>query len=655
MDRSESLACARPWENYRMTSSRLKKAYRSWGIAVASAIAVMAFNVCRPGYLDAAASTTAAPNGEQLYTQACAKCHSNPKVVRAPQLTVLRTLDAQQVLDALEVGAMRFIGLQHTDQERRLIAEYVTGKKLIQQAEAVSVDRCVDSSANFDPASSPKWNGWGNGLDNARFQSAAASGLSSDQIAKLGVKWAFGLPQNTTISQPTIVGGRVFFGSSRGMVYALDAKTGCLYWTTKIGASVRSATTVAPLPGSNPPRYAVYFGDLGARAHALDATTGAEIWTVQVESHPAARISGAPALYQERLYVPVSSTEEAAIDPKAQCCTFRGSVSALDAATGKKIWQAYTIQQKPHPTRKTQMGTQLFGPAGAGIWSSPTVDPVRQAVYVTTGDNYADPASKTSDAVLAFDLTNGKLLWSRQFTANDAFTIGCAIGDKLSCPEANGPDLDFGSSAILRALPNGKRVLLAGQKSGVIHAVDPDKKGKLLWERRLGRGGVLGGIQWGPAADDDTVYVAISDIETKIHQDPDIGMTTALDNQKGGGLYALDIATGKQRWMKPPAGCGGRDHCSPAQSAAVTAMPGMVFSGSVDGHLRAYSTQEGKVILDFNSAQDFPTVNKVPAKGGSIDGPGATIAGGMLYMSSGYSLWGGLPGNVLLGMSPEGK
>ncbi len=640
-----------------MGTSGLIQTHKFWSTTLAMAMAVIALSLTWSRYLDAAESGGSAPNGAKLYGEFCARCHSNPKVVRAPQIAVLRTLDAQQVLDALEVGAMRFIGFQHSAPERRAIAEYLTGKKVNEQAEtqAATANRCADTSAKFDPSSGPKWNGWGNGLDNARFQSATDAGLSSDQIAKLGVKWAFGLPSNTTISQATIVGGRVFFGSSRGRIYALDAQTGCLYWTTRVGGSVRTAMTVAALPGVNPPRYAVYFGDLSAKAHALDATTGEAIWTTQVESHPAARISGGPVFYQGRLYVPVSSTEEAATDPKLGCCTFRGSVSALDAATGKKIWQGYTIQQKPRPTRKTPAGTQLYGPAGAGVWSAPTIDPIRRAVYVTTGDNYADPATKTSDAVLAFDLKDGKLLWSRQFTANDAFTIGCVTGDKNSCPEANGPDLDFGSSAILRALPNGKRVLLAGQKSGVIHALDPDQKGKVLWDKRLGRGGVLGGIQWGPAADDDTVYVAISDVDIKPHQDPDLGLVTELDNQKGGGLYALDIATGKQRWMKPPVGCGGRDHCSPAQSAAVTAMPGMVFSGSIDGHMRAYSTQEGKVVWDFNSAQDFPTVNKIPAKGGSIDGPGPTVAGGMVYMSSGYSLWGGLPGNVLLGLSPDGK
>ena len=604
----------------------------------------------------APAAAESALNGEQLYQRTCAGCHSSAKAIRAPQLSALRSMDAQQVLDALEVGPMRFVGLRRNGDERRAIAEFVTGKKLgAEVAKDTSVGRCADTTGKFDPAAGPQWNGWSNGLTNTRFQSAADAGLSSDQISQLAVKWAFGLPLNTTISQPTVVGGRIFVGSSRGRVYSIDAKTGCLYWSVKITTSERSAMTVAAVPGTNPPRYAVYFGDLAANAHALDATTGTQLWITQVESHPLARSTGAVVLYKDRLYVPVSSTEEAG-DPKAPCCIFRGSVVALDAATGKKIWQAYTIREKPKPTRKNALGVQLWGPAGAGVWSAPTIDTKRNAIYVTTGDNYADPATKTSDAIVAFDLKTGKMLWSHQFTANDAFTIGCSVGDTNSCPKANGPDLDFGSSAILRTLPNGKRVLIAGQKSGVLHAVDPDQRGKLLWEQRLGHGGVLGGIQWGSAADDDTVYAALSDVEINIKNDPDVGLATQLDNSKGGGLFAYDIATGKLRWTRPPAGCAGRSNCSPAQSSAVTAIPGMVFSGSIDGHMRAYSTQEGRVAWDFNTAQDFPTVNKVAAKGGSIDGPpGATVAGGMVFMSSGYSLWGGLPGNVLLGMSPEGK
>jgi len=278
-------------------------------------------------------------------------------------------------------------------------------------------------------------------------------------------------------------------------------------------------------------------------------------------------------------------------------------------------------------------------------------------LYVTTGDNYSDPVTTTSDAVLALDIQTGKFLWSRQFTREDAFNIACVVGASANCPEANGPDLDFGSSAILRRLPNGKRVLLAGQKSGFVHAIDPDRKGAIVWEQRVGEGSALGGIQWGPGADKDNVYVALSDIGIKLKQDPNAGISVELNGKQGGGIFAYDLAKGGRRWATPPPGCGTRLNCSPAQSAAVSVLPGVVFSGSVDGHLDAYSVQEGRVMWDFDTEREFKTTNNVKATGGSIDGPGggATIAGGMLYLGSGYGLWGGMPGNVLLGFSVDGK
>jgi polyvinyl alcohol dehydrogenase (cytochrome) len=623
------------------------------GIIIALGMSLIRANAAAP-----LGSTS--PDGAQLYRRYCAQCHSKSRAIRAPQLKVLQRMQPQDVLDALEVGTMRFEGLQHTAEERRAVAEFITGKKLAQEQEGKETlaGRCADGGAKFDPASGPQWNGWGAGLANARFQSAEEAGLTPDQVQKLKLKWAFGFPPNTMLSQPTVAGGRVFVGTLRGRIYSIDAAKGCLYWSAKTAAGVRSAMTVGVLPGSNPRRYALYFGDVSGNVHAIDAKTGQDLWTTPADDHPMARITGAPVLYANRLYVPVSSAEEAsAADPAYPCCTFRGSIAALDALTGKRLWQTYTIQQKPRPTRKNPQGVQLWGPAGAGVWSAPTIDTQRGELYVTTGDNYSDPATGTSDAILALDLKTGKMLWSRQFTGKDAFNVACLVGASANCPEANGPDLDFGSSAILRTLLNGKRILLAGQKSGVVHAIDPDRKGAIVWEQRVGRGSALGGIQWGPAADKDNIYVALSDIGIKLKQYPGAATTVELNGKQGGGIFAYDLATGERHWAAAPAGCGERPNCSPAQSAAVSAVPGAVFSGSVDGHMRAYSTQEGRVLWDFDTARRFKTTNAVAAKGGSLDGPGggATIAGGMLFLGSGYSLWGGMPGNVLLGFSAEGK
>lgn len=640
-------------ETFRSAHNRTLRALGGLGMLVLGTLGLV--------WVDAAAPLGAAlPDGEHLYRQYCAQCHSKSRALRAPHFNVLRRMQPQDVLDSLEFGTMRFEGLQLSIEERRAIAEFVTGRKLAEEQEGneTRAGRCAAEGAKFAGAAGPQWNGWGAGPANARFQPVEEAGLSGDQVNKLKVKWAFGFPPNTMLSQPTVVGGRVFVGSLRGRVYSINAATGCLYWSVQIAAGVRTAMSVGALPTGGPHRYALYFGDVAGNVHALDANTGAQLWSIRADDHPMTRITGAPALYLNRLYVPVSSTEEgSAADPKYPCCTFRGSVEALDSLTGHKLWQIYTIAAKPRPIRKNPQGVELWGPAGAAIWSAPTIDTKRGVIYVTTGDNYSDPATRTSDAILALDLKTGKMLWSRQFTRKDAFNVACMVGASADCPEENGPDLDFGSSAILRSLPNGKRILVAGQKSGLVHAVDPDQKGTVVWEQRVGRGSALGGIQWGPAADHDNVYVALSDIGMKLKQSPGAATTVELNGREGGGIFAYDVATGQRRWATLPAGCGDRPNCSPAQSAAVSVIPGAVFSGSVDGHVRAYSTQEGRVLWDFDTVREYKTTNKIPAKGGSLDGPGGgpTIAGGMLFVGSGYSLWGGMPGNVLLAFSTDGK
>jgi polyvinyl alcohol dehydrogenase (cytochrome) len=330
----------------------------------------------------------------------------------------------------------------------------------------------------------------------------------------------------------------------------------------------------------------------------------------------------------------------------------------LEAATGKKIWQTFTISEAPKPTKKTAVGTQLQGPSGAGIWATPTIDEQLGVLYVATGDNYSDPATTTSDAVLAMDLKTGAILWSRQMTPNDAFNTGCTTPQRTNCPEANGPDFDFGQPPILVRLGADKRALVIGQKSGMVHALDPDQKGAILWQTRAGQGTALGGSQWGSASDGEKVYVAISDVGLGGKPDPTVpqGFRLVLDPQKGGGLHALDLKTGKIVWTAKPSPCAaGRTDCSPAQSAAVTAVPGVVFSGSFDGHLRAYSAATGEVLWDVDTAREFATVNGKPARGGSMDVAGPAVVNGTLFVNSGYGQWGGMPGNVLLAFSVDGK
>jgi polyvinyl alcohol dehydrogenase (cytochrome) len=278
------------------------------------------------------------------------------------------------------------------------------------------------------------------------------------------------------------------------------------------------------------------------------------------------------------------------------------------------------------------------------------IDPARRALYVTTGNNYSDPPSPTSDAFMAMDLESGRILWAHQVHERDAYVSACRLEDKTNCPEAKGPDFDFAASPILVSLGNGRRALVAGHKSGNVYAVDPDREGARLWETRVGEGGSMGGVQWGSAADAQNVYVALSDLGRIMLS---YTQFTDADRARGGGMFALRLSDGARVWHTPPAPCDARPRCSPAQSGAVSAMPGVAFAGSLDGHIRAYSASTGAVVWDYDTVRNYETVNGVPARGGSLDGPGPVIGGGMVFVNSGYTVDGGAPGNVVLAFAPE--
>ena len=600
-------------------------------------------------------ATLSAQDGAALYKSRCASCHDG-QVERAPRREALAAMSADNVRFALTLGKMKAQARGLNPQQLSSLAEFLTGKKL--GVEALPQQAfCSDAGAKFsNPFDQPYWNGWGAGTANHRAQPAAMARLSAADVPKLKLKWAFGFPGDSrAFSQPTVAGGRLFTGSAGRKVYSLNAANGCIHWIFDAEFPVRTAISIGPAGAG----WAAYFGDQHATAYAVDAGTGKLLWKVRVEEHPAAMITGAPALSGGRLLVPVSSFEEVTgANPKYECCKFRGSVSALDAFTGKVIWKSYTIPEEPKPVRNNKDGVQLWGPSGAGVWSSPTIDEKKKAVYVSTGDAYSDPAAQTSDAFLAFDLETGKLLWSRQMTEGDAFVISCGQPGAANCPEANGPDYDFGSSPILVSLPNGRRALIAGQKSGLVHAVDPDQQGEVLWQTRVGKGSAMGGVQWGSAADAGHVYVALSDVKVGPADASDpaaqpgfVGLMK-VDPKAGGGLFALKLSNGEKVWHTPNPGCTERPGCSPAQSAAVTLIPGVVFSGALDGHLRAYSAADGRILWDMDTVREYSTVNGVKATGGAIDGPGPVVVNGMVYTNSGYGFLGTMPGNVLLAFAP---
>jgi len=468
--------------------------------------------------------------------------------------------------------------------------------------------------------------------------------LAPPQIPKLKLKWAFGLPGVIAArAQPTIIGGRLFTASEKGDVFSLDAKTGCTYWTFRAQAGVRGGLPVGTYKSADgATRYAVYFGDGRANAYAVDVQTGQQVWTHKVEDHPFAAITGAPTFYEGRLYVPTAGVGEEGQGGRSnyQCCTFRGSITALDANTGAVVWKTYAIADEPKPRAKNKDGVQTWGPAGGGIWAAPTVDAKRGVLYIATGNGYADPPQKTTDAVMALDLQTGAVRWVNQVTPNDVWTLGCPpeSTDNPNCPAKMGPDHDFSASPALVTTGTGRDLLVLPQKSGMAYALDPEKQGVTVWQYRIGQGSGLGG-QWGGASDGRQAYFGVSDFLAK----------------EPGGMHAVNLETGERVWYTPPQPklCGTGQQCNAAQGAAVTAIPGVLFSGSADGGLRAYSSDDGSIMWQFDTNRDFQTVNGVPGKGGTMDGPGPVVVGGMLYVNSGYGGFVGRPGNVVLAFGPD--
>ncbi len=577
-----------------------------------------------------------AQQGSNLYISHCQQCHDQNSAGRAPRVDALANIPWQDIVKALETGQMRAQGAELTPAERVAVARYL-GKAGPLTLPTMTGNCAAGSKAK---ASSHSWNGWSTDDRNTRYQPEKAGGLTAGQLPSLKLKWAFGFPNTVAAyGQPAIVDGKVYTGSNDGTVYAIDAQTGCLYWMYQAKAMVRDAVVIGPGPRA-------YFGDLESNFYALDANTGKLIWQKKLDDQPFTRITGTVKLHDGRLYVPIASQEEnAGANPLYSCCKFRGNLVALKASDGSEIWRTYTTPEAG-PTTKSATGVQFYGPSGATIWSSPTLDLKRRLIYVSTGNGYSDPNIKTADAILALDMETGAIRWSQQPNP-DMFNWACgAKGEggpvpNGNCPVNAGTDVDFGGSPILVDLGGGRQMLVASQKSAVVWGFDPGQEGKVVWQQRIGKGGASGGIQWGIAYSpvDKLAFVPLADA---VRGDP----------SSGGGLFAIDPGTGKVVWHTPPPKplCIGLQGCSSAQRSPPTVIPGAVIAPSMDGHIRAFDTKTGEIIWDFDAVRDFTTTNGIAAKGGSFSGTGATVADGFLYINSGYS---SMPGNVLLAFSTK--
>ena len=582
--------------------------------------------------------------GASLYAANCAACHDGG-LPKAPHRQWLELLAPASIVRALTSGVMAGQGSGLNAREKLQIAEYLTRVPVSGGLPKVSeAARCTGTTARFDRARPIVTADGGHG--SARFVPAALAGMTAADLPRLELKWAYAFPYATKArSQPAIGMGAVFVGGEDGLVQAFDLASGCIRWSFEASGEVRTGIV---LTGGERPM--AFFGDILGRAYALNALTGEKVWAKRIADHPSATLTATPLYADGRLYIPVSSLEVVpAADPAYPCCSFRGQMVALDALTGSEIWRFYAIPEPPRQVGTTSVGTPVRAPSGAPMWATPTLDAKRGVLYAGTGENYSSPADGNSDSLFAIDITTGKAVWHRQTISGDAWNVACMMKGNPNCPAENGPDFDHSSSAMLVDLGEGRDLLIAGHKNGTVYALDPDRRGALVWQSKVGRGSIQGGVHFGMAAEATTLYVPINDMNNL--RDGKV-MDSAAARP---GMYAISADDGRLLWSKLADNrCGEkRPYCDPGISAAVTAIPGAVVAGHLDGWIRAYTRDNGVVLWEFDTARDFITINAMPGRGGSMSGPGAAVGDGYLAINSGYGLYSHEAGNVLLVFAPK--
>jgi polyvinyl alcohol dehydrogenase (cytochrome) len=568
-------------------------------------------------------------NGEDLFNKNCIDCHLNPEL-KAPSLDSIEMMSRDSIVQSMESGIMKTQSSGLTRNQINAIAEYLQPiKSSLSSNQLCTGEFLLESSAT--------WMGWGNSADQARYQPESVSMINLENISKLELKWVFGVPETGRVrSQPSIAGGLLFFGTQSGLVYALDATKGCIWWTYKAKAEVRNAISI-DLDESNNPKD-IYFGDFEGRVYRLDALTGEEKWIKSPNEHPHTTITGSITIFEDKIFVPLSSVEiVSAINKDYECCTFRGGVVAMNKITGETRWKYHTVDE-PKETGLNAAGTKNHGPSGVPVWSSPAIDEKRGRLYIGTGQNYSPPATSMSDSIIALDIKSGDKIWSVQSDNNDIWNGSC-VRDRVNCDFDIGSNFDFGASPILISDERKGDLIIAGQKSGMLFSIDPDD-GNVVWKKRIGKGGEHGGVHWGMSTDGRKIFVPVGDIGNH---------PKALGRSKS-GVYALDPFSGDQLWGYDAVISCTEDtfKCHSGFSAAISSTNELLFAGNLNGIIYAISTKSGEPVWEFNTRRKFRTVNSIPTNGGTIDATGPVISESMIYINSGYGGYGKLPGNALI-------
>jgi polyvinyl alcohol dehydrogenase (cytochrome) len=578
--------------------------------------------------------------GEEIFKTVCAVCHEHA-AGHAPAVYILKIMTPVSIYRTLTSGAMRAQAQSLSDADRKAVAEYLAGKSVAADSR-LEPPRCEGAAAQFNRSEPPAFPGWGLDAFNSRYIDGRTAGIDSHNVARLKLKWALGFDGAVRArSQPAVAGGAIYVGSEDGRVFALDRASGCARWQFHAGAEVRTGVLVSPWrAGELSAKPIAYFADLVGTVYAVDAQSGQLLWRDRADAHPSSTLTATPALYDGILYVPVSSLEEGSAGDRYDCCTFRGSIVAYDARMGKRLWQTFLVAA-PKLLGAEPTGRKSYGPSGIAVWNTPAIDAKRGVLYFATGDNYSAPTTDMSDSIIAMDLKTGTIKWAYQATAGDAWNAGCVMPGVTACPKHGGPDYDFGAATIMAATRDGREVILAGQKSGWVYAIDADT-GKLVWKTKVGRGGILAGVYFGMASHGDRLFVPVHDAPDGRH----------YDEAAKPGLYALDIETGKYLWKAPTPDsvCDGRGGlCAPGIGGSITAVDDLVFAGAGDGRLRAYAADSGRVLWQTDTMAAVTTVGGGTASGGSIGGGAGPIAyRGNLIVASGYGFSGRIPGNLML-------
>lgn len=588
----------------------------------------------------------------EVFATRCMSCH---RFFAEPGY--FKKLHPSEIYTALRSGSMQEAAVGLDDGTLRAVANYLGNPKALEARPANGGAKlCSTQDRKDEGSSSAYWPGFSLDVRNNR---SVKRSFTTDDTQALKLAWTFTYPDtqywNGAANPLAIAEGRIFAASVNKWVYALDAQTGCAFWTFEADGRIRSNVAVAD--GT------AVFGDLLGNVYALDSETGKLIWRQKADFQANARITGSLTVHKGRVYVPVSSLQEAlTFSPDISCCTFAGSVVSFDLGSGNRVWQTYMIDEPLRHLGKTPNGVNRFGPSGVGVWSVPTVDEKRGLIYVGTGNQYTEPAVEAVDAVVALDMNTGEKRWIQSLAPEetggvDIWTAACdpSIDPQgAGCSPKHVPgqggthagDRDISAPVMLvRRNEDGREVLVVGSEDGMLYALDPDAKGKVLWKTRVGIGSGIGGIQYGMASDGTLAYAPLVDLD-------EVGLSQAATAEAKGALAAVDLTTGEIAWRTelPMDGCEGKsDICTNGLTAPPLVLGDVVISGGFDGVLRIFDRVSGNIVWTYDSVRQYQGVNGMPGEGGSFGMGGAVLGDDILYINSGFGFLGlGLPGNVLL-------